>query len=477
MTKAIQAPKIPLKKFKRSKIIATIGPATHSYQSVYDLMKSGVNGFRLNCSHGTNSERDQQIKWVRRASKSLGKPVAIILDLQGPKIRLGDFEGMIQIQTGQELEFKYKCEYVSGGPIPTQYNLTKKVKRGERMYLFDGRVRTTITSVGEDIVRARAENSGFVTQRKGINLPDTDFGGDVITTKDKKDIVYGAGQDIDFVAMSFVQTVNDVNKLRRLLKNQNSSARLITKIETRPAVENIDEIVKASDGVMVARGDLAFETEPESVPIVQRIIIGKCQEYGRISIVATQMMASMTDAPEPTRAEVSDVATAAIVGSDAVMLSDETAVGKYPIETVQMMKRILVYTQINSPLKPVFYKSEDSSIQSSISSALITLAHQVEAKAIVVETASGVTALSVAAHRPSMPIFMITDKQRVAQQLAIVYGGKSFVRPKADSAGIKMTTWLRNHKVFKKDDIVVISSGKYPGKVGGTDTIKVRKLD
>jgi pyruvate kinase len=467
----------PLSNYKRTKIVATVGPATSSQEAILDMMKAGVNGFRLNFSHGTNEERDEQIPWIRKASKELDKPVAIIQDLQGPKIRLGDFEGFIPIQKNQSLSFQYKCEYKEGGPIPTQYDLSKKVKRGERILLYDGRVKTIVTSVKDGTVYVEAQNDGIVTQRKGINLPDTDFAGDILTTKDKKDIVYGVGQDIDYVALSFVQKASDVEKLKKLLKNYNSSAKVIAKIETRAAVDNLEEIVQASDAVMVARGDLAMETEPESVPIVQRSIIGLCQRYEKISIVATQMLASMAEDPEPTRAEVSDVATSVIVGADAVMLSDETAMGKYPIETIKMMKRIILYTQKNAPLKPDFYREEDESVQGSISSALITLAHQVNAQAIVAETSSGATALNIASHRPNMPMFAVTSNKRVAQQLAIVYGSKSFVRPVSKYAATKLSEFLRQQHIFSKDDIVVISSGKYPGKVGGTDTIKVRRID
>ncbi len=471
-----KTPEIPLSDFKRTKIVATVGPATHSKQAIYDMLVAGVNGFRLNFSHGNYEERDKQIMWIRQACRKYGKPAAIIQDLQGPKIRLGDFEGFISIKKGEHISFKYNCEYEEGGPIPTQFDLSKKVKRGERVYLYDGRLKTVVTSVQNDMVYAEAQNDGIVMKRKGINLPDTDFKGDVLTKKDKADIAYGAEQDIDYVAMSFVQTAKDIEKLRRILKNHNSSARIIAKIETRAAIDNLEEIVLASDAVMVARGDLAIETEPESVPITQRRIIGMCLEHQKVSIVATQMMASMMEEPEPTRAEVSDVATSVIIGADAVMLSDETANGKYPLETIRMMKQIILYTQKNNPLRPVFYKEEDESIQSAISSALITLAHQVNAKAIVAETSSGRTARNVASHRPAMPIFMVTQHDRVAQQLALVYGGKVFVRPVSDKQGSRLTQFLRTKNVLKKDDIVVISSGKYPGKVGGTDTIKVRRM-
>lgn len=477
MTIKTDAPKVPLGKFKRTKIIATVGPVTDSLEAIDKLLKAGVNGFRLNFSHGTYEERDRQIAWIREASNAYGKPVAIIQDLCGPKIRLGDFEGFTSVKKGQEISLIYKGEAdVHNGILPVQYNLAKKVKRGERLYIADGRIKTIITSVKDSVVRARVENEGVLTQRKGINLPDTDLSGDILTPKDKKDLVYGVHQDIDYVAISFVQTANDVKRVRRMLDNYNSQARLIVKLETKAATENLDEIIQAADGVMVARGDLSTETLPESVPVMQRKIIGKCLEYGKISIVATQMMASMMEAPEPTRAEVSDVATSVIVGADCVMLSDETTVGKYPIETVQMMKRIILYTQENSPLKPVFYREADTSLQSAMSSAVITLAHQVGAKAIVSETKSGNTARSIATHRPSMPIMMITSSARVAQQLALVYGGKSYVRPDSKKAATTLTLWLRQKNVLKTGDTVIITSGKFPGLVGGTDTIKVRKL-
>ena len=469
--------RIPLENFKRTKIIATVGPATDSESAILEMLKSGVNGFRLNFSHGTYEERDRQIKWIRKASKEYNdKPAAIIADLQGPKIRLGDFDGFIPIRKGQSLVFEYKATYKEGGPIPTQYDLSKKVKRGERVLLFDGRIRTVVNSVRDGKVHVRAENDGVVTQRKGINLPDTDFGGDVLTSKDRKDIAYIGNQDVDYVAMSFVQTGKDIKTIRRLLKNQNSEAMVIAKVETKAAVDNIDEIISESDAVMVARGDLAIETEPEAVPLVQRSIVGKCMEKGKVSIVATQMLVSMTEELEPTRAEVSDVATAVIIGSDAVMLSEETAMGKYPLEAIRMMKRIIVHTQQHTPLKPVFFKDEDNSIQSAISSAMITLATQVGAKAILAESRSGATARSIAAHRPLMPIFMVTSSRRVAQQLAIVYGGKSFVRPDSRDAGLKLKDFLFSQGVFKKGDIAVFCWGMQPGKIGGTDTIKVRKL-
>ncbi|CAN5649174.1 pyruvate kinase [soil metagenome] len=467
---------VPIDKFKRTKIIATIGPATNSYEHILELIKFGTNGLRLNFSHGTYEERDEQIKWIRKASEEYGKPVAIIQDLQGPKIRLGDFDGVVTVQKGQSLTLKYKADLERSGHLPTQYDLSKKVKRGERLFLYDGKIRTSVTSVKDGVVHVRAENNGILIKRKGINLPDTDFGGDIITKKDKKDIVYGSENDIDYVALSFVHDADDIHTLRRVLRNLGSTARIISKIETAAAVENIEEIVMASDGVMVARGDLAIETTPESVPIVQRKIIGLGIRYAKPTIVATQMLATMTEMPDPTRAEVSDVATAVIVGADCVMLSDETANGQYPIEAVQVMKRIILYTESNSPVKPLFEAYEDATKQSSICNAVIRLAYEVKARAIVAETKSGATALQLASRRPGRPLIVVTSDDRVAQQMSIVFGTKNYIRPDDKNAAAKLTDWLQHKRVLAKGDIIVSASGQYPGVVGTTDTIKVRVL-
>ena len=463
--------------FKRTKILATVGPSTHSYETVLSLIRAGANGLRLNFSHGNNEERAQQIKWIRQAAKEVGRPVAIIQDLQGPKIRLGDFEGEIDIEKGQEVTFGYKANFEETGVIPTQFDLSTRLQRSHRLFLADGKVRMVVNSVRNGIIYATAQNHGVLSQRKGINVPDTSFEGKVITAKDRKDIAFGAQHDIDYVALSFVQSAKDVEALRRLMARNGSNALIISKIETQQAMENLDEVIEASDGAMVARGDLAIETPLESVPVSQRQIIAKCIEHEKISIVATQMLSSMMHNSEPTRAEVSDIATAVIVGADAVMLSDETAVGRYPVESIGVMKKIIVYTQSNLPWKMDFKIGNENSIHGAISASITTLAEKTGAKAIVAETKSGRTARSVSARRPLMPIVMVTSNKRVANQLALVYGGDSYVRPDSRLAGTKLTDWLVQHKLLHKGDIVLISSGKDPGVSGGTDTIKVRVLD
>lgn len=302
--KTDKIPNVPIRGFKRTKIVATVGPSTNSYEAIEKMIQAGANGLRLNFSHGTEEERDQQITWIRKASKAYGKPVAIIQDLQGPKIRLGDFDGIINVAAGKSLTLAYNADYERSGHIPTQYDLSKKVKRGEHLYIYDGKIKTTVTGVKDGLVFVRAENEGILIKRKGINVPDTDFGGDIITDKDKKDVAYGSTRSIDYVALSFVQTAEDIKKLRKIMQNLGSTAKIIAKIETKRATEELESIVAEADAVMVARGDLATETTPESVPIVQRQIVGLGLKYAKPSIVATQMLASMTEMAEPTRAEI-----------------------------------------------------------------------------------------------------------------------------------------------------------------------------
>jgi len=468
--------------FKRTKILATLGPATNSYETIEALILKGVNGFRFNFSHGNYEERDQQTQWIRDASKKIGKPVAILQDLQGPKIRLGNLVDDMPVKKGDELTLDFAAEH-NGNVLPVQYNLAEKVKAGEPIYIFDGKVRTTVLEISsKTAIKVRVENSGVLMSRKGINLPDTDFGGDILTPKDIADLEYGATKDMDYVSLSFVQSADDINNLRQLLLSHGSTAHVIAKVETKAAIEDktLEEIVKASDGVMVARGDLAVEAGAELVPIVQRRIIALCRKYGKLSIVATQMMASMVEAPEPTRAEVSDVANAVIQGADTVMLSDETANGLYPLETVAAMKRVILYTQEHAPVTALedIIQMENSQ-QDAISTAAVKLAEQLQVNAIVAETKSGATAVNIATHRPNLPIVSVTSELRTAQQLALSYANKSFVRPDGEKAGFELTKELKEAGYFGDEEKVTVAivSGRQPGLAGATDTIRVRVLE
>ena len=473
--------------FKRTKILATIGPSVFGADKIEEIIMAGVNGCRLNCSHGTNEERDEQIKWIRAAAEKKGRSVAILQDLQGPKIRLGEiFDNHLDLQTGDEviLEAKEGYEHDGGMTLPVQYNLAAKVKVGEPLSMFDGKIKTEIIEkVSDTAIKVKILNDGFVMSKKGLNLPETDFGGDIITAKDMEDIEYGAHQDLDYVALSFVQTASDIEKLKQILLSLGSSAKVIAKIETKKAIssdKNLEEIVEASDGIMVARGDMAVEAGNEVVPIIQRKLIALCRAHSKICIVATQMMGSMVENPEPTRAEVSDVATAVVQGADAVMLSDETANGKYPVEAVAEMKKVILYTQNHTKIATMARQPEgEKALYDAISAAVARLAEKIEADVIVCQTASGTTALTMAAQRPNVPIISVTPNPRVANQLALTYANSAFVRKYDENFGRELAAELKESgylqtKEGKKDLLAVIVSGDK--NKFGTDTIKIRHI-
>ncbi len=475
------------KLFKRTKILATIGPSTNSAEKIEEVIMAGVNGCRLNCSHGSNEERDQQIKWIRAAAKKKGRSVAILQDLQGPKIRLGMLkDNHLDLKKGDEMILESaEFEHNGGLTVPVQYNLAEKVKIGEPISMFDGKIKTTVTEIVSDTaIKVEVLNDGFVMSKKGLNLPETDFSGDILTEKDLADIEYGAECDYDYVSLSFVQSAGDIEKLKQILLSHGSTAKVIAKIETKKAIssdENLEKIVKAADGIMVARGDMATEAGAEVVPIIQRKLIAMCRANAKLCIVATDMLASMTESPSPTRAEVSDVATAVVQGADVVMLSDETANGKYPLETVKEMKKVILYTQNHSRVAslakdPVGEKSE---VYDAISNAAARLAEKINADAIICQTASGATATTMAAERPNVPIVSVTSNERVANQLALFYANSAFVRPYSEDFGFELAKELKKNEYLQVKEgeldltTVIVSGDK--NKVG-TDTIKVRKV-
>ena len=473
--------------FKRTKILATIGPSTNSAEMIENVIMAGVNGCRLNCSHGSNEERDQQIKWIREAAEKKGRSVAILQDLQGPKIRLGMIkDNRLDLKVDDEVILESnEFEHDGGMTVPVQYNLAAKVKVGEPLSMFDGQVKSEVIEIVSDTaIKVKILNDGFIMSKKGLNLPDTDFGGDILTEKDLADIEYGAECDYDYVALSFVQSANDIEKLRQILLSFGSRAKIIAKVETKKAVEHektLEEIVKAADGVMVARGDMAVEAGAEVVPIVQRKIIALCRMYSKLCIVATQMLSSMVENPEPTRAEVSDVATAVIQGADAVMLSDETANGKYPLETVKEMKKVILYAQNHSRLAPISRLpiGEKSEVYDAISDAAARMAERIDADVIVCQTASGVTATTMAAQRPNLPIISVTSNPTVANQLALTYANSAFFRAYSEDFGFELAKELKASGYLqtedgKKDLLAVIVSGNRDE--AGTDTIKVRHV-
>lgn len=475
------------KLFKRTKILATIGPAVFSEEKIYELIMAGANGCRLNFSHGDYLERDQQIEWIRTAAAKKGRSVAILQDLQGPKIRLGNLkDNHYELHTGDEVILDSSITDHDGSSIlPVQYNLAERMKVGEPLFMFDGKIKSTVTElVSSTAIKVKVENDGFIMSRKGLNLPDTDLGGDIITEKDMADIEFGASRDFDYVALSFVQSAEDVEKLRQILLSHGSTAQIIAKIETKKAVESdeqMEAIIKATDGIMVARGDMAVEVGNEVVPIIQRKLIALCRKHSKLCIVATQMLGSMVDNPEPSRAEVSDVANAVLQGADAVMLSDETANGKYPLAAVQAMKKIILYTQNNSRINPIEDEpTGDYQNYDAISSAAARLAEKISADVIICQTASGETAEAIAAQRPNLPIVSVTSNPRVAGQLALAYANSAFVRPYTETYGLDLAQELKASgylipKEGQTNLTAVIVSGK-ANITGGTDTIQIRQI-
>lgn len=469
---------------KRTKIVATIGPASDSYEMLESLIAAGVNCMRINFSHVTPARYEwakEVIKNIRKASKKLEKPVAIMQDLQGPKVRLGEIvDGPYKIKTGDEIHLRFGAKH-DDHIVPIEHDISVKVQVGDRVYINDGKIHAIATMVNQDVheVIATAQNGGEIDTKKGVNLPDTDFGGDVLTEKDLRDAEFGAGEDFDYVALSFVHRAEDVEMLRAYLAERGSTAHIISKVETETAIhpDNLEGVITNSDAVMVARGDLAYEVGPELVPAIQREIIALCQQHAKVSIVATQVLSTMTQQPHATRAELSDVANAVIQGADAVMLSEETAMGKYPVEAVETMKKTILATQENIPTRPL---AEPDSIHDNIavvvSRAAVQTARDLKAAAIITETKSGATAAHIAANRPRREIISVTNNLRVSQQLCLFYGVKSFYRPEGSTVGYELAKSLAGGELLDEGDLVVLVSGQQPGVMGTTDTMQVRTV-
>jgi pyruvate kinase len=504
--------KVDATKYKKTKIIATIGPA--SQEKIEDLLSYGVNGIRLNFSHNTHQWHLDTAKKVRKIAKKLDRSVAIIQDLPGPKIRIGKLKsGGMEISAGQVLKFQYSEGHLGLGIIPIQHDFSGEVKKGQRLFLRDGQIQTEVVDIKGGLISAKAINSGKIMSDHGINLPDTVFTNGVLSKKDKKDLTITAKLDADYVAVSFAHTPNDILHVKKQLREHKADCMVIAKIETKSAVENLEEIIKVSDAVMIARGDLAIEIGPEQVPIVGREIILLCRRYKKPVIMATQMLESMITSTTPTRAEANDVATAVSLGVDSLMLSGETAIGQFPVETVRMMKRIILSSEqyfvttsmsvelmedsgemeiqanpnekglidrISQKTRLVFSREPSSPgkistsfAQTSVSFAAITLSEQIKAKFIVAETLTGSTAFSIASLRPSSPIAIVSPTPRVCNQCSILWGGKTFLVPKSKSYSQQILKKLKDRGGISRGDWVVEAFGQNKGVAGGTDTVRL----
>lgn len=464
--------------YKRTKIIATIGPASSSPDTIKALIKAGLNVARLNFSHGTNQERKEQIRNIRDAAKEFDTPVAIMADLQGPKLRLGMFDGIRNIKKGDVISFSTTP---SQQDIPIQFDLTPYVSPGERIFANDGMVELKIMAVKGKTLYAQAQNDGTLSSNKGINIPDTEIKTPSFTTKDKADLDFALNEGVDFVALSFVRLADDLKIVRKIIEKHKSQAQIIAKIEKRKAVENLDEIIDTADIVMIARGDLGIEMKASEVPVTQQKIINLARQLQKPVIVATQMLESMIQNPRPTRAETSDVANAVLNQVDAVMLSAETALGKYPIETVKTMTEIILSVEEQADYKTLIqinWQNIPASLKlvSALVSAAANVAYRINAKTIVTATSTGRTARILASFRPEAQIIATTHYKQVQNQLQLVWGIKCF---KVEFTKDYNTFWKQiidsivKNKVVTKGDRVIIVSGSLLGVSGKTDTIKV----
>lgn len=465
---------------RRTKIVCTIGPASETVTILKEMLSAGMNVARLNFSHGSYEEHGARIRNIRQAAQETGQPVAILLDTKGPEIRIGEVKGTIRLETGQE--FILTTETVTGNEQRAHVNypgLPRDVNPGDRILIDDGLIGLLVKEVKDTEIQCVVENGGELSGRKGVNVPGVPVNLPSVTEKDLDDILFGIDQQVDFIAASFVRTAADVLEIRRVLEQHRSPIRVIAKIETQAAVDNIEEILAVSDGIMVARGDLGVEIPAEEVPLVQKQIIAQCNLLGKPVITATQMLDSMIRNPRPTRAEASDVANAIIDGTDAVMLSGETAAGKYPVEAVKTMARIAEKTE-NTILAEGYGSlmdfSAEKTITASIGHATSTVAQELGAAAIITHTTSGSTARMVARHRPVAPIVAGCPDPVICRQLLLVWGVFPALTAKVETTEAIINTGVKaalDSGIIKPGDLVVITTGVPVGVAGTTNLLKV----
>ena len=469
---------------RNTKIVATLGPATDSAEKIRELLEAGVNVFRLNMSHGSHEEHGQRIRLVRELAAELGISPGILLDLQGPKIRLGAFEnGGCYLQTGSV--FTLTVEDVTGTAERASVSYPQfaaELGPEDRILIADGAVELKVIDTDGTSVRSRVVTGGFVGDRKGVNLPGVQVSTPALTKKDRTDLRFGLDAGIDMVALSFVRKRDDVLRLRLHLEEQDASLPIIAKIEKPEAWENIDQILDESDGVMVARGDLGVELALEKVPCIQKTIIERARERGKFVITATQMLESMVNSPVPTRAEVSDVANAIHDGTDAVMLSAETSTGRYPVEAVRMMARVAVEAETATRSKG-FHKQVALDVTATPSEIVADAAYRAadvtKPAAIVALTRSGYTARLVARYRPPVPIYVFTPSENVVRQLAVIYGVRPVLVPKLDSSDevlLELDELLQEKGRLKPNDRVIILAGLPMAKMGPTNVMKLHRV-
>ncbi len=473
---------------KRTKIVATVGPACSTYDKLLELVKAGVNCFRLNFSHGAYEDKAIIIDFIREINKTEPYNIAILGDLQGPKLRVGELEnGKIELKEGQEFIFTTEKLVGTSEKIYVSYpNLAKDVKVGERIFLDDGKMEVKVKEILNDKeLKISVTLGGTLLPKKGVNLPDSALTMPSLTEKDIADLDFILEKDLDWVALSFVRTVNDINELKRRVKEKNSKIKVISKIEMPEALKNIRDIIIQSDGIMIARGDLGVEVPIEKVPLIQKDIILKCMHRAKPVIVATQMMESMMERTKPNRSEVTDVANAVLEGADAVMLSGETAMGDYPTLVVEVMSKIILEVERNA----YNYDRDDiltpqphspSLLSDALCSSACKLANDVNADALVGMTQSGYTAFMLSSYRPKAPLFIFSKERSLINQLSLSWGVRAIYYAEEESLDNIFFDQLNilKERGFINPGNIVVNTGSTPiDKHLPTNIIKITTVE
>ncbi|RDY23096.1 pyruvate kinase [Romboutsia maritimum] len=473
-----------LKSMKKTKIVCTLGPASDSEEILTNLIENGLNVCRFNFSHGTQEEQKIRMDLVKKIRKSLNKPIAMLLDTKGPEIRTGKFEDPeVFLEEGKKFIITMKDVIGTKDICTVTYkNLVKDVKSGDLILIDDGLVGLRVEEINDEDIVCLVENSGIVKDHKGVNLPGVKVNLPSITSKDISDIEFGIAQGIDYIAASFVRKASDVLAIREILeKNNATNIEIISKIENQEGVENLDEILKVSDGLMVARGDLGVEIPTEEMPIVQKMMIKKCNKLAKPVITATQMLDSMIRNPRPTRAEVTDVANAIYDGTDAIMLSGETAAGKYPVEAVKMMATIAKRTEETLNYEKLLEEAgmNNITVTDAISHATCSTAVDLDASSIITSTSSGYTSRMVSKFRPKAPIIATTEDEKIMRKLALtwgVYPVKAYHAGNTDEVIENSIQAAKQAEYIGNGELVVITAGVPVGVSGTTNLIKVHVI-
>src|SRR5258707_821867 len=463
---------------RHSKIVCTLGPATNSPRMIRRLLEAGMDVARLNFSHGTHETHAQSIAMVHTAAAELGKTVGILADLQGPKIRTGALAGggTVNLRSGQQFIITTAKILGDSTRVNTTFRpLPREVKAGDRILLSDGLIELRVEKTRGQEVICRVVNGGALGEHKGINLPGVKLRVPALTPKDREDLRFALAHNVDFIAASFVRRPEDVLLAKALIRRAKKDTPVISKLEKPEAIENLEGILRVSDGVMVARGDLGVEMNPERVPVVQKTIIARAREFRRPVITATQMLESMTENPRPTRAEASDVANAIFDGSDAVMLSAETASGKYPVEAVSMMARIIEEAEASIPEFTRPPSQEKLKVAETVAELVCHASRELHMKWIVVFTHSGFTARLISRYRPLVPIAAFSPDPETRRRLALVWGVAPLAIPdlrKVDQLAEISEKRLLEEKLVRKGDVIAIVAGTPMGVRGTTNFMK-----